>query len=102
MSDITDHDSAVRAEHYATGSEAFAAPAAPFAPEAGIGVSLSVGVFGFSVIMLGLAEAHVFNPGAASPDRWRRRSPAISPPRRMARCSPRRHTSPRPVEQLGG
>jgi uncharacterized protein len=65
MSDITDHDSAVPAEHYASGTEAFAAPAAPFAPEAGIGVSLSVGVFGFSVIMLGLAEAHVFTPAAA-------------------------------------
>jgi succinate-acetate transporter protein len=42
------------------------APAAPepFAPQAGIGVSLSVGAFGFSVIMLGLAEAHVFTPNA--------------------------------------
>ena len=36
----------------------------PFAPQPGIGVSLSVGVFGFSVIMLGLAEARVFTPAA--------------------------------------
>src|SRR4051794_13965489 len=62
---MSDHDSAVRAEHYASQSEAFAPAAEPFAPQAGIGVSLSVGVFGFSVIMLGLAEAHVFNVAAA-------------------------------------
>jgi succinate-acetate transporter protein len=65
MSDMTDHDSAVRAEHYASQSEAFAPAAEPFAPQAGIGVSLSVGVFGFSVIMLGLASARVFNPAAS-------------------------------------
>jgi uncharacterized protein len=42
------------------------APAAEpaFAPQPGIGVSLSVGVFGFAVIMLGLAEARVFTPNA--------------------------------------
>jgi uncharacterized protein len=38
-----------------------AAPAAN-PPQPGVGVSLSVGVFGFSVIMLGLAEARVFSP----------------------------------------
>src|SRR3954464_15278350 len=58
MSDMTD-------QHYASQAEAFDEPVAPFAPQAGIGVSLSVGVFGFSVIMLGLAEARVFNPAAA-------------------------------------
>src|SRR3954454_20567906 len=62
---MSDHDSAVHAEHYASQSEAFDPPAEPFAPQAGIGVSLSVGVFGFSVIMLGLAEARIFNPAAA-------------------------------------
>src|SRR3954454_7554231 len=62
---MSDHDSAVRAEHYASQSEAFDPPAEPFAPQAGIGVSLSVGVFGFSVIMLGLAQARIFNPAAA-------------------------------------
>lgn len=61
MSDGTD----VQSEHYASQAEAFDPPAEPFAPQAGIGVSLSVGVFGFSVIMLGLAEAHVFNPAAS-------------------------------------
>jgi succinate-acetate transporter protein len=65
MSDMTDHDSAVRAEHYAGQAQAFDPPAEPFAPQAGIGVSLSVGVFGFSVIMLGLASARVFNPAAS-------------------------------------
>jgi succinate-acetate transporter protein len=64
MSDITDHDDA-RAAHYASQADAFTPPAEPFAPQAGIGVSLSVGVFGFSVIMLGLASAHVFNPAAS-------------------------------------
>jgi succinate-acetate transporter protein len=64
MSDITDHDAA-QAAHYASQAEAFAPTVEPFAPQAGIGVSLSVGVFGFSVIMLGFAEAHVFNPAAA-------------------------------------
>src|SRR3954451_6357634 len=58
VSDLTDHT-------YATQAEAFDEPVAPFAPQAGIGVSLSVGVFGFSVIMLGLAEARIFNPAAA-------------------------------------
>src|SRR3954470_23207528 len=62
MSDVTtDHDAA----HYASQSEAFAPAVEPFAPQAGIGVSLSVGVFGFSVIMLGLAQARIFNPAAA-------------------------------------
>jgi uncharacterized protein len=35
-----------------------------FAPEAGVGVSLAVGSFGFSVLMLGLADARVFTPNA--------------------------------------
>jgi uncharacterized protein len=47
-----------------TTDQAPAAQAAPFAPQAGIGLSLSVGVFGFSVLMLGLAEARVFTPNA--------------------------------------
>jgi succinate-acetate transporter protein len=64
MSDMTDHDVA-EAAHYATPSEAFAPHAEAFAPQAGIGVSLSVGVFGFSVIMLGLSQASVFNPAAS-------------------------------------
>ena len=33
-----------------------------WAPEAGIGISLAVTVFGFSVIMLGLFEAHIVTP----------------------------------------
>jgi succinate-acetate transporter protein len=37
---------------------------AGFAPEAGVGVSLAVGSFGFSVLMLGLADARVFTPNA--------------------------------------
>jgi uncharacterized protein len=43
-----------------------AAPAAPASnpPQPGVGVSLSVGVFGFSVLMLGLAQARVFSPAA--------------------------------------
>jgi succinate-acetate transporter protein len=53
-------------DHYASQSEAFAPHAPTFEPQAGIGVSLSVGVFGFSVIMLGLAEARVFTPLATS------------------------------------
>jgi succinate-acetate transporter protein len=64
MSDMTDHDVA-EAAHYASPSEAFAPHAEAFAPQAGIGVSLSVGVFGFSVIMLGLSQASVFNPAAS-------------------------------------
>ena len=42
------------------------APAQPASnpPQPGVGVSLSVGVFGFSVIILGLAEARVFTPNA--------------------------------------
>jgi succinate-acetate transporter protein len=60
VSDTTDHPA-----HYASQAEAFDPSAEPFAPQAGIGVSLSVGVFGFSVIMLGLASARVFNPAAA-------------------------------------
>ena len=35
-----------------------------FAPQAGVGISLSVGVFGFCVILLGLAESRVFTPNA--------------------------------------
>ena len=58
MSDTTN-------EHYASQAEAFDTVAEPFAPQAGIGVSLSVGVFGFAVIMLGLASARVFNPAAS-------------------------------------
>jgi hypothetical protein len=65
MSDVTTDHGAAQAAHYASQSEAFAPAAEPFAPQAGIGVSLSVGVFGFSVIMLGLAEAHIFNVAAA-------------------------------------
>jgi succinate-acetate transporter protein len=62
---VSDH--AVRhAEEYASGHAAFSAAPEPFAPQAGIGVSLSVGVFGFSVIMLGLADARVFTPLATS------------------------------------
>jgi uncharacterized protein len=48
-----------------TSNQAPAAPE-PFAPQAGIGVSLSVGVFGFSVLILGLAEARVYTPAATS------------------------------------
>jgi uncharacterized protein len=42
------------------------APAPPAAnpPQPGVGVSLSVGAFGFSVIILGLAQARVFTPDA--------------------------------------
>jgi uncharacterized protein len=47
-----------------TTDQAPAAEAAPYAPQPGVGVSLSVGVFGFSVILLGLAEARVFTPNA--------------------------------------
>jgi succinate-acetate transporter protein len=36
----------------------------PFAPEAGVGVPVAVFGFGFSVIMLGLANARVFSPNA--------------------------------------
>ena len=36
----------------------------PFAPQQGIGVSLAVGSFGFSVLVLGLANARVFTPDA--------------------------------------
>src|SRR3954462_13597146 len=64
MSDTTNQTD-VSSAHYANQSEAFDTVAEPFAPQAGIGVSLSVGVFGFSVIMLGLASARVFNPAAA-------------------------------------
>src|SRR3954465_193357 len=53
-------------DHYATQAEAFDEPAEPFAPQAGIGVSLSVGVFGFSVLMLGMASARIFTPAATS------------------------------------
>jgi succinate-acetate transporter protein len=64
VSDITDQVAGREGERYATQAEAFDPPAEPFAPQAGIGVSLSVGVFGFSVIMLGLAQAHIFTPNA--------------------------------------
>jgi uncharacterized protein len=53
-------------QEYASQAEAFSSTAEPFAPQAGIGVSLSVGVFGFSVIMLGLADARVFTPLATA------------------------------------
>jgi uncharacterized protein len=59
MSDTTDHT-------YASQAEAFDEPAEPFAPQAGIGVSLSVGVFGFSVLILGMAQARIFTPAATS------------------------------------
>lgn len=36
----------------------------PFAPQPGIGVSLAVGAFGFSVLVLGLANARWFTPDA--------------------------------------
>ena len=62
MSDQTDQSGV----HYASRHEAFSTPPEQFAPAAGIGVSLSVGVFGFSVIMLGLADARVFTPLATS------------------------------------
>src|SRR3954467_221517 len=57
MSDTTDHT-------YATQAEAFDEPAEAFAPQAGIGVSLSVGVFFFSGLMLGMASARRFTPAA--------------------------------------
>ena len=45
--------------------QSYHAPAAaPYAPQPGVGVSLSVGVFGFSVLLLGLAEARIFTPNA--------------------------------------
>lgn len=51
-----------------TSTEAASAPSVPvregFAPEQGVGVSLAVGSFGFSVLMLGLADARVFTPNA--------------------------------------
>jgi succinate-acetate transporter protein len=53
-------------DRYASQAEAFSETAEPFAPQAGIGVSLSVGVFGFAVIMLGLADARVFTPLATA------------------------------------
>lgn len=37
---------------------------APNPPQAGVGVSLAVGSFGFSVLVLGLADARVFTPNA--------------------------------------
>jgi hypothetical protein len=43
---------------------AVAAAEKPFAPEAGVGVPLAVAGFGFSVLMLGLANARVFTPNA--------------------------------------
>jgi succinate-acetate transporter protein len=62
VSDQTD----LPGEQYASQRDAFSAAPEPFAPQAGIGVSLSVGVFGFAVIMLGLADARVFTPLATS------------------------------------
>jgi uncharacterized protein len=35
-----------------------------FAPQQGVGVSIAVGSFGFSVLVLGLADARVFTPNA--------------------------------------
>lgn len=35
-----------------------------FFPEQGIGLALAVGTFGFSVLMLGMADAHIFTPNA--------------------------------------
>ena len=35
-----------------------------FSPEAGIGVPLAVAGFGFSVLVLGLANARIFSPNA--------------------------------------
>jgi succinate-acetate transporter protein len=63
---VSDQTDRAQQEHYAPQTEAFSATAEPFAPQAGVGVSLSVGVFGFSVIMLGLADARVFTPLATS------------------------------------
>jgi succinate-acetate transporter protein len=63
---VSDQTDRAQQEHYAPQTEAFSLAAEPFAPQAGIGVSLSVGVFGFSVIMLGLADARVFTPLATS------------------------------------
>ena len=40
-------------------------PAVGWAPEAGVGISLAVTVFGFSVIMLGLFNAHVVTPNGS-------------------------------------
>jgi uncharacterized protein len=59
VSDTTDHT-------YASQAEAFDQPGEPFSPQAGIGVSLSVGVFGFAVLMLGMASARIFTPAATS------------------------------------
>jgi uncharacterized protein len=36
----------------------------PFAPQAGVGTPLAVGTFGFSVLVLGLADARIFTPNA--------------------------------------
>jgi succinate-acetate transporter protein len=63
---VSDQTDRAPREHYASQAEAFSATAEPFAPQAGIGVSLSVGVFGFAVIMLGLADARVFTPLATA------------------------------------
>jgi succinate-acetate transporter protein len=43
-----------------------AAPAAGFAPQAGIGTPLAVGGFGFAVLMLGFPTAGLIPPGAAA------------------------------------
>jgi hypothetical protein len=43
---------------------AAAAAEKPFAPEAGVAVPLGVAGFGFSVLMLGMADARIFTPGA--------------------------------------
>jgi succinate-acetate transporter protein len=47
-----------------TPDSAEAAPVQAFAPQAGIGVPLAVGSFGFAVLVLGLGDAHVFTPNA--------------------------------------
>ena len=42
-----------------------ASNAAAFVPEAGIGLLIAVGTFGFSVLMLGIPNAGLVNGGAA-------------------------------------
>jgi hypothetical protein len=36
----------------------------PFAPQAGIGLPLGIAVFGFAVLVLGMADARIFTPNA--------------------------------------
>lgn len=47
------------------GEAAATAAEKPFAPEAGVAVPLAVAGFGFCVLMLGMADAHIFTPNAA-------------------------------------